>query len=223
MLVLACVVVASWAQQAIADTVALRSPDGKIAATLLDDNGTLPYSVTFQGHPVIEQSALGLKKDATSLLKIAEVSRSSVDKQWESIWGNQKLNNDRYHEVQLKVSETSQQTIIFRAYNDGIAFRCKIPDTRKFSDKAYAHEATQIKFLSQQTRRERYQVKKITAKKETLFRLRLRQAAAIACGFALKSESNRMYCVALIDRRSMPTGSKVRPAKDCERLKNANG
>ena len=150
MLLLACVVVTSWAQQAIADTVALRSPDGKIAATLLDDNGTLSYSVTFQGHPVIEQSALGLKKDATSLLKIAEVSRSSVDKQWESIWGNQKLNNDRYHEVQLKVSETSQQTIIFRAYNDGIAFRYKIPDTRKFSDKAYAHEATQIKFLSQQ-------------------------------------------------------------------------
>ena len=150
LLVLACMVTACWTHNAFADTVDLSSPDGKIEVALRKDNGAVSYSVTLNGKQIIQQSALGLKGDAASPLKISEATQSSVDKQWESVWGNQKINHNRYNEVQLKVEEPSEQTIIVRVYNDGIAFRYKIPDGREFSNKAYSHEATQIKFVSEQ-------------------------------------------------------------------------
>ena len=128
MLVVACIVTACWTHNAFAQTVDLSSPDGKIKVALLKDNGTVSYSVTLNGNEIIRQSALGLKGDAESPLKISEVTQSSVDKQWESVWGNQKINHDRYNEVQLKVEKPSEQTIIVRAYDDGIAFRYAIPD-----------------------------------------------------------------------------------------------
>ena len=147
---LACVVTICWAHSAFAETVDLSSPDGKIKVALLEDSGTVSYSVTLNGQAIIRQSALGLKADATSPLKIDEVTRSSVNKQWESVWGNQKINHNHYNQVQLKVGGESQQAIVCRAYNDGIAFRYEIPEQRNFSDTAYSHEATQITFVSAQ-------------------------------------------------------------------------
>ena len=97
LLVLACMVTACWTHNAFAQTVDLSSPDGKIKVALLKDNGTVSYSVTLNGNQIIRQSALGLKGDAESPLKISEVTQSSVDKQWESVWGNQKINHNRYN------------------------------------------------------------------------------------------------------------------------------
>ena len=125
------------------------SPNQTIKVIINDDQGELSYSVALNEEEIIRQSALGLKEHAASTLEIAEVTRASADKAWESVWGNQKVYHDRYNEVQLKLDGPSKQVITIRAYDDGVAFRYQIPDGRKFSEKAYAHEATEVTFVSE--------------------------------------------------------------------------
>jgi alpha-glucosidase len=127
----------------------LRSPDGKIEIALMGEKGTVSYSVNLNGTPIIAPSSLGLKAAPTTPLAIAEVARSAADTVWESVWGAQKTHRDQYKEIQLKVEGPSAQTIVFRAYNDGVAFRYRIPESLKLSDKAYAHETSTVAFISE--------------------------------------------------------------------------
>ncbi len=127
----------------------LNSPDGKIKVKVLCDNQNVSYSVHFNGEEIIGSSSLGLKTDSLTSLEIIDFSRSSADKVWESVWGIQKIHHNTYNEIQLKLGGVSAQTIILRAYNDGIAFRYKIPETRKFSEQTYLHEASRISFISE--------------------------------------------------------------------------
>jgi len=148
--VLMVALLVTLASGVIAKEYAVKSPDGQITASLDDKNGALFYSVNLNGEAIIGPSNLGLKSDATEPLNIVEVTRSSADNVWKSVWGAQKARHDTYHEIQLKVGGTSAQTIIFRAYNDGVAFRYLLPQTRKISEPAYAYEASTVSFVSEQ-------------------------------------------------------------------------
>jgi alpha-glucosidase len=136
---------------ALGDSVGeeLASPNEKIRIMFANDNGGIVYSVSLDGNMIIRQSSLGLKKNAAQPLEIAEVTRSSADVSWESVWGIQKTNHDTYNEIQLKVEGASAQTIIFRAYDDGVAFRYQLPASGRFSDAAYAYESSQVAFVSE--------------------------------------------------------------------------
>lgn len=132
------------------DNLSLTSPDEKIKVNLLGDKGNISYSVSLNGQAVIGSSILGLKLDSEALLEIIEVTRSSEDKTWESVWGTQKVNHDTYNQIQLKLGGSSAQTILFRVYNDGVAFRYKLPENRKINEEAYRYEASTISFVSEQ-------------------------------------------------------------------------
>ncbi|WP_197171785.1 glycoside hydrolase family 97 protein [Novipirellula aureliae] len=127
----------------------LRSPDEKIEVSLRTDEGNVTYSVRLGGDAIIGPSSLGLKPNDLAPLEVAKVTRSSADNVWEPVWGSQKRYRDHYNEIQLKVEGDAAQTIIFRAYNDGIAFRYQIPESFKFSDQVYAHEASEISIISE--------------------------------------------------------------------------
>lgn len=128
---------------------ALRSPDGNIEVTFHAADGKLSYAVQFNGDGIISPSSLGLKAKADDTLEVIETSRASYDESWKPVWGNFAEIRNHYNEVQLKVGGASAQTIIFRAYDDGIAFRYQIPESLKFSDKDYAHEASEISLISE--------------------------------------------------------------------------
>lgn len=147
--ILLSLLLACGAMHSAVHALEITSPDQKIKVTLLEDKGVVSYSVALNEEVIISQSALGLKEDAASSLEISEVTRSSADESWESVWGNQKVYHDRYNEVQLKVGGPSEQVIILRAYNDGIAFRYQIPDGRAFRDPVYSHESTEVAFVSE--------------------------------------------------------------------------
>ena len=128
----------------------LQSPDGKIEVSIDTENSNLTYSVTFNGDAVISRSSLGLKPDTDAVLKVEDVTRSSFDETWFPVWGNHSKVRDHYKEVRLKVGGESEQTILLRAYDDGVAIRYQIPEAWKFSDKAYAYEATEVTFVAEQ-------------------------------------------------------------------------
>lgn len=126
----------------------LTSPNGKIEVGFLADQGQLTYSVKLNGQAIIGSSNLGIQSDSATSLEIVEVKSSSEDKVWESVWGPQKVIHDRYKEIQMKIGGTSPQTIVFRAYNDGLAFRYQLPEGRKMNEEAYQYENSTVSFLS---------------------------------------------------------------------------
>jgi alpha-glucosidase len=115
---------------------------------VLGEDGQISYSVRLNGAEIIGPSALGLKSGATEPLEIAEITRTTGDATWKPVWGYQSEIRDQYNEVRVTVAEPSAQIIIFRAYNDGLAFRYQLPESRTFGEKAYAHEASEIAFVS---------------------------------------------------------------------------
>ena len=127
----------------------LQSPNQKIEVTLNTEEGALGYSVKLSGKEIISRSALGLKADAEATLKVTEIGRSSEDQTWTSIWGNNREIRDHYNEIQLEVAEPSAQTIILRAYNEGIAIRYQLPEPKQFKEKGYAFESTEVSFVSE--------------------------------------------------------------------------
>ena len=139
----------TFAVAGVAAAETLKSPDGKIEVTFQSENGNTSYSVQFHGNEIIGSSNLGLKAKAGNTLEFIEASSSSFDETWKTVWGNFGEIRNHYNEVQMELGETAEQTLIFRAYDDGIAFRYEIPEANTF-DESYAHEATQINFVSKQ-------------------------------------------------------------------------
>ncbi len=132
------------------NSFSLTSPEKKIEIELCEEKGNISYSVSLNGQEIISPSMLGLKSDSTDLLEIIEVTSSSEDMTWESVWGTQKVNHDTYNEIQLKVGGESAQTIVLRAYDDGIAFRYLLPETKPINGEAYRYEASTVSFVSEQ-------------------------------------------------------------------------
>jgi alpha-glucosidase len=93
------------------------------------------YRVTYKGNPVLKDSPLGLDfKDATPLdqdFEITATDRRAVDNAWENRLGARRRIPDRYHELSISLRERRaphrRLDIIFRAYDEGIAFRYFLP------------------------------------------------------------------------------------------------
>lgn len=130
----------------------LLSPDGRIGVSLSGKEGEVSYSVQLDGNTIIASSSIGLKADSSAPLSIFDVSRSSGHEPWEAVWGSRKLYDQHYNEIRLKVGggveAESVQTIVLRAYDDGLAFRYELPESRQFSEKDYRHEVSEVSFVS---------------------------------------------------------------------------
>ena len=121
------------------EPITLNSPDGKIVATVTRKGGNtkiaLRYSVTLNGAPVVTDSQLGISlKDygcISDWLDITEVTFTSTDETYTLPFGKCTDVRDRYNEVRISLSAPKNDCIldlVFRAYDDGIAFRYHFPE-----------------------------------------------------------------------------------------------
>ena len=101
----------------------LRSPNEAIEVSFTTDADQITYMVSLNGETIISPSELGLKSDANAPLEVVNIQRSSVDETWETVWGNYSEIRNHYNEIQLELGKVAAQTVIFRVYDDGIAFR----------------------------------------------------------------------------------------------------
>ena len=141
--------IAALAMTPLSAAETLLSPDGNIEVTFLSEDGTLKYAVRFNEIEIISASELGLMSKAGDDLEVVSTSRSSFDETWQPVWGNFREIRNHYNEVKMKLGKVADQTILFRAYDDGIAFRYEIPESSEFNTD-YAFEATEISFVSPQ-------------------------------------------------------------------------
>jgi alpha-glucosidase len=131
----------------------LLSPDGKIEVRLRCD-GTLRYSVSVDGRPVLSDSALGLKlRDGTELgreVELVEATRRSADATWENPWGKRRRVRDRHNELRLALKSKAGRAfeVVFRAFDDGVAFRYVLPAQAGLDSFVLEREQTEFAFAA---------------------------------------------------------------------------
>jgi alpha-glucosidase len=134
----------------------LLSPDGAIDVTIGQNAATKgpTYAVAFHGHAVIDTSPLGLAFEGYKKLgpdtAVTSTTRASVDTRYRLLAGKTSVARDHYNELTLGLTETGgarrRLEIVFRAYDDGVAFRYRLPVQPAFTDLRLAGELTEFAF-----------------------------------------------------------------------------
>lgn len=138
---------------ATAEPLRVRSPDGTIEVAV-HANGPLTYSVSVDGQPIIVDARLGLKlREGTTLgadVGLASSSTRSEDSTWENRLGKRRIVENQYRELTLLLNERSAKDrtfqVIFRVFDDGVAFRYVLMSQPGMRDFVLDQEQTEFRF-----------------------------------------------------------------------------
>jgi alpha-glucosidase len=113
---------------ALADQIA--SPDGKVVVEFtIGDGGQPLYRVNYDGRALVDKSRLGFEPDLLDGFELISTSSSTHKRDWINPFGERRDVPDRYAElaVGLKHRSGRRLQLDFRAYDEGIAFRYRLP------------------------------------------------------------------------------------------------
>lgn len=124
------------------------SPDGSLRVDFLlaAEEGTrgIPvYQAAYKGEPLLQASRLGLKLEGQADLLDGFIILShcyeSKDEEWRPVYGERDQVRDHYKELSVTLKEQTvnerELRIVFRAYNEGMAFRYELPGQPGLEDK----------------------------------------------------------------------------------------
>ncbi len=121
--------------QAFGQTIV--SPNGHMALQVsVTSSGEAQYALSLAGRPVVLQSRLGLELSGQpSLLdgfRIARTETTSVDHEWETVWGESRYVRDQYRELLVILRQDGQRSrelaVRFRLFDEGLGFRYEIAE-----------------------------------------------------------------------------------------------
>jgi len=103
---------------------------------MTDQQHGLFWQVRRDGKPVVAPSRLGLElggaAEFNSCFRVGEVARDSHDSQWQPVYGERDSVRDHFNSMTVRLEEfiPPRRTLEleFRAYNEGVAFRYRIPE-----------------------------------------------------------------------------------------------
>ena len=134
----------------------IQSPSGKIAVNFkLAANGQPSYSVNYKSKPAVLESALGIKlKDKPALdanFDILDSKTTSFNESWKPVLGEQSSIKNHYNELSVSLlnKETKvKMNIIFRVFDEGVAFRYDFPKQAELNYFIISDEVTQFNLTS---------------------------------------------------------------------------
>jgi glucan 1,4-alpha-glucosidase len=138
----------------------INSPDKKIELSfLIDNSGQSNYVVKFNDKVIIDTSSLSFvfkdQKPFGKNLEVTNSNTSTYDQTWETVWGEQKYIRNNYNELKIELAEKNENRrkcfIIFRIFNDAVAFRFEFPEQENLSDVVILDENTQFKLTGNHT------------------------------------------------------------------------
>ncbi|MDQ3686984.1 MAG: glycoside hydrolase family 97 N-terminal domain-containing protein, partial [Acidobacteriota bacterium] len=142
------------------NSVVVESPDKKIQIVfgLCEKSGqkSVPcYSVSYRGKPLVHQASLGIDLAPAGLLnsnlRIVKVARSQRDQTYAINPGKTSTARDHYREAVISLEESSEPRrrldLIFRAYDDGAAFRYQIPQQPALLELVITSEHSTFSFV----------------------------------------------------------------------------
>lgn len=143
----------------------LYSPNGRIAIRFtlpthditsgITYPGATPYyEIEFDRKPFLLPSRMGFELGGTAemkhYLKATGYTYSEQRGTWKPVIGEQAIYPDNYNQMKVSLVETlypyRKLDILFRAYNEGIAFRYEIPDQPGFEKVVMTSELTEFSF-----------------------------------------------------------------------------
>ncbi len=143
-----------------ARSIEVKSPDGKIVANFaVKSGGALFYNVSIDGRVVLADSQLGLTlKDGPALMDgftVAKTTTALHDEKWKPVCGERSEIRDHYNEVTIELTDSQNPPrklqIVFRAYNEGVAFCYSFPEQAALKKFTVAAENTRFQFTGDYT------------------------------------------------------------------------
>lgn len=136
------------------ESLILKSPNGGLSIEFLLLNGTPNYRVFTESDEIISASRLGFRfqKKLPLLTNFSLTSSSQylIDKNWQKLWGQSKNVRNHYRELIVKLKETTalqrELNLVFRAYDDGVAFRYLLPEQANLKQFSITSEETEFAF-----------------------------------------------------------------------------
>lgn len=101
----------------------LASPDKNVSVEIILKE-KIYYSVSFKNERVLESSPMSLSLENVTLgsnPKLLDIKATSVDQNIETVWGSRKQISDQYNQLVLEFD--GNFSVVFRAYNQGVAYR----------------------------------------------------------------------------------------------------
>ena len=134
-ILLPCLIAFATSNPLFAKTYDLASPNGKIRTTVTFNKtaGTLSYQATSGKTTVLAESPLGILTDKakyTDGLKLLNTAQAKIDETYNLPHGKVSTYYNKANELTLSLEKDGHKlNVIFRACDDGIAFRYAIPGT----------------------------------------------------------------------------------------------
>ncbi len=147
---------AQWRLIMRTDTQEVISPDGRNRITFSLANGLPEYSVTRGDETILSPSPLGFvfknRPPLTGPFRVLDTKRRSIDDTWKPVWGQQTEIRDHAEEIAIRLEETDttrrRLDLVFRAYDDGVAFQYIIPEQPNLTDFEVTDEVTGFHFTA---------------------------------------------------------------------------
>ncbi len=115
------------------------------------------YRVAYKGSAILADSPLGLDLLGAEALdrdfEIVGTKRREEDASWENRLGARRVVPDRFHEITVSLREKREPgrrlDLVFRAYDEGIAFRYVLPEQAALNNFVLASESTGFYFAGE--------------------------------------------------------------------------
>lgn len=119
---------------ALLEAQSIQSPSKEITLEFRLIGGKPAYSVTYKGNPVINESLLGIKlkntADLASGFEITATHTMAINEEWKPVLGEQATIANHYNQLAVSLSQPKENrklNMVFRVFDDGIAFRYEFP------------------------------------------------------------------------------------------------
>ena len=131
------------------------SPSKKIQLSFsISKEGKPTYSVSFKNQPIVKESSLGIVlKDADGFVanfKIDSIGHKSVNETWQPVLGEQSNIKNNYNEMTAALSQPAtgrRINIIFRVFDEGVAFRYEFPKQKNLNYFIISDEKTEFNLV----------------------------------------------------------------------------
>ena len=130
----------------------IQSPSKNVSLDFkIDQNGKPTYSVTYKNKPVVLQSSLGIyMKDGSNLasnFSVDNTKKETFNETWKPVLGEQSSIVNHYNEMSIALSQAGtnrKMNIIFKVYDEGVAFRYEFPKQKDLNYFIVKEEKTEF-------------------------------------------------------------------------------
>ena len=133
----------------------IASPDGSQVISFKLTRGVPIYSVSYKGDTILADSRLSLTLDESQLdsdFRIIGTREVSKNGEWTPVVGSRSSYPDAYNERVVQLSSSPKEgrriDLVFRAYNEGVAFRYTVPKQEGLTRFEIKSENTEFQFTA---------------------------------------------------------------------------